>query len=405
MAFPVQRVQLPEISQVPPPLMMSDPASFAHHTYTTRWPAVVERILKENDFEAPTVARLQQLCRDLFSGTVRSLQDEDAPDWADWEQDLLPYLGLPWAEVPWLFAEFYFYRRILEAVAYFSGDVDPFASQKQAALRDAARAAAQPAAPVAQSLYGALWGNRADLSLNPEQLWRQESPAPVDRILADRILADRILVDRTEAIAAYLQAPGGSSSRRIRIDIVADNAGAELLSDLALAASLLKARPDAQVKIHLKAYPTFVSDATLADAAQTLAAIADTPLGAELKPHLSQGVLKLQDSPLWNRPLAFWQLQEPLSAIFKGSRLVILKGDANYRRLLGDCQWSPTAHFSRVSAYFPSAVAALRTLKSELVVGLTAAQISHLDKVHGLDVAHERWMTAGEWGVIQARLE
>ncbi len=397
MAFPVQQVQLPQIDQVPPPLMMGDPSSFAYHTYSDRWPSVVERIVKENSFDGPTVKRLRQLTQDLFNGTLRSLQDRHAPDWEGWEQDLSPYLGQPWVEVPWLFAEFYFYRRILEAVAYFSGDTppDPFASQKQAALQ-AAGAAVRPAGSISESLYGALWGNRADLSLKPAQTWQENS--------SEGARTDRVLVDQTAAIARYLQQAiptknGASGATGLTVDLVADNAGAELISDLALAASLLDAYPKTRVRLHLKAYPTFVSDATIADVDQTLGAIAGSPLGLALQPHLDAGALQLQDNPLWNRPLAFWQLREELSAIFEDSQLVILKGDANYRRLLGDCSWPPTAHFSAVSAYFPCPVAALRTLKSELVIGLTSEQITYLNDTHS------GWMTAGEWGVIQSRLD
>lgn len=399
MAFPVQQVQLPHIPQVPPPLMMDDPNSFAHHTYSTRWPAVVDRIIRENHFEASVVDELRQLKRDLLHGTVRSLHDRQAPDWADWARDLSPYLGQPWIEVPWLFAEFYFYRRILEATQYFSGDaVDPFSAQKQAALEDAARGAAQPAAAVSQSLYGALWGNRADLSLNPDQNWRQDTTRSEGR-------TSRILVDDVDAIERYLQTQqyqGGRAKDRatgLVIDLVADNAGAELLSDLALASSLLNTYPTAQVRIHLKAYPTFVSDATLADAKQTLAAIAHSPLAAELKLHLGSGALQLKDSPLWNRPLAFWQMQTALNNILADSHLVLFKGDANYRRLVGDCQWSPETKFDSIVAYLPRSVATLRTLKSELVVGLSNEQIARLND---LDAS---WMTAGNWGVIQTRLD
>ncbi|MGB3615885.1 MAG: damage-control phosphatase ARMT1 family protein [Elainellaceae cyanobacterium] len=389
MSFPVQQVQLPQIAQVPPPLMMGDPGSFAHYTVTSRWPAVIE-VIQENSLDPVAVRHLQQLCHELQQGTIRSLEDQHAPDWAQWEQDLAPYNGLNWVDVPWLFAEFYLYRRILEAVNYFrpdAGGADPFFPQKQAALNSAVPQASRPAVSLSQSLYGSLWGNRADLSLKPGESWQHES--------REQGSPEHILVDQSPEVLHHLHHRAAAG----HVDIVADNAGAELIADLALAASILQTYPKLRVKLHLKAYPTFVSDATRRDVEQTLTAIAGAPLAGEIRAFLSQGALQLCDSPIWNRPLAFWQLQAELEAQFRDSQLVILKGDANYRRLLGDCCWPVTASFNTIAAYFSAPVAALRTLKSELVVGLTTGQVSEVT------LAAPNWMTAGEWGLIQARLD
>jgi hypothetical protein len=75
--------------------------------------------------------------------------------------------------------------------------------------------------------------------------------------------------------------------------------------------------------------------------------------------------------------------------------LVISKGDANYRRLLGDRHWAFTTPFDEVVSYFPAPVLALRTLKAEVACGLSAEQVEHLDNTH------PDWLTSGEWGVIQ----
>lgn len=39
-----------------------------------------------------------------------------SPDEAAWAAILQPYIGRPWLEVPWLESEFYYYRRVIEAV-------------------------------------------------------------------------------------------------------------------------------------------------------------------------------------------------------------------------------------------------------------------------------------------------
>lgn len=48
------------------------------------------------------------------------------------------------------------------------------------------------------------------------------------------------------------------------------------------------------------------------------------------------------------------------------SSMVFVKGDANYRRLIGDRLWPTDTPFSDVAGYFPARLCALRTLKAEL---------------------------------------
>ena len=84
-------------------------------------------------------------------------------------------------------------------------------------------------------------------------------------------------------------------------------------------------------------------------------------------------------------------------AAWRAADWVIVKGDANYRRLLGDAHWDPATPFDRAAAYFPTPLVALRTLKSELIVGLQPGQAARLT---ALD---PEWMTNGRRGVVQAR--
>jgi len=75
--------------------------------------------------------------------------------------------------------------------------------------------------------------------------------------------------------------------------------------------------------------------------------------------------------------------------------LVISKGDANYRRLVGDLYWDPATPFADVVGYFPAPLAALRVLKAEVVVGLPP------DKAGEMEQADTDWLINGKWGVIQ----
>jgi hypothetical protein len=77
------------------------------------------------------------------------------------------------------------------------------------------------------------------------------------------------------------------------------------------------------------------------------------------------------------------------------SDLLISKGDANYRRLLGDRHWNFTTPFAEAAAPLPVPVLALRTLKSEVAAGLSQ------DQVERLDAEDPEWAVNGRWGLLQ----
>ena len=84
--------------------------------------------------------------------------------------------------------------------------------------------------------------------------------------------------------------------------------------------------------------------------------------------------------------------------VLAAADLVILKGDANYRRLLGDAHWPPTTSFAAVTGYFPAPLVALRTLKAEIIVGLQPGQVERLQ------AEDPAWLVNGRRGLIQCRL-
>lgn len=82
------------------------------------------------------------------------------------------------------------------------------------------------------------------------------------------------------------------------------------------------------------------------------------------------------------------------------STLCFIKGDANYRRLLGDREWPLSLPFGQVVSYWPCPVAPLRTLKAELGCGMAAEKVQ---------AARERdpkdWMVTGKYGTSIIKLE
>ena len=395
---------------IPEPLRGLEPDTWAHYTVTERMPDIARRVLAENDFPPAIVERMEALIEEIPYRTIRPLEDPTAPDAPDWERYVAPYLGQNWLQVPWFFAEMYFYRRIVEATGYFQTGpgqgIDPYSRQKQQGLE----MATEPARILARRLRGwlsnparngealtlllvtALWGNQADLSIWPAG-GAEEQPGHED---IHQSLA-HIVVNETGAILEYVSELGTIS----RVDFLVDNAGFELISDLGLADYLLDSGLAEVVHLHLKAHPTFVSDALIRDVYRTIEHLETSPdvnvrlFAARLEDHLQDGSLRLFRHFYWNSPLSGWEMPDSVRDDLAASRLVISKGDANYRRLLGDRHWPFTTPFEDIVRYFPAPLVALRTFKSELAAGLPPGLPEELSR------EDPRWLVNGRRGVIQ----
>ena len=215
-------------------------------------------------------------------------------------------------------------------------------------------------------------------------------------------MESHLLVDQRAAILDHIFAAGQASLPAVqRIDLIADNAGQELLYDLSLVDRMLDQANVPAVQFHLKTHPTFVSDAMVKDVQETIGYLLEQPqvngreLGARLNGYLEQGRLRLKDDPFWTSPLALWEMPYRLREDLAGSGLILIKGDANYRRMLGDRHWPYTTPLANIIRYLPAPTAALRVLKSEVAAGLQPGQP---EKLQELD---PDWLVNGKWGVIQ----
>jgi hypothetical protein len=379
---------------LPPLLLTSEPDSFARKTFQTRIPRIIDQVIAVNDYPAEIVTALRALRAEIVSGTIQLLHEE-TEDREFWNAQARAYLGRTWLDLPWYWAEAFFYRRLLEATRYFrNGDFyrrDPYAPIKRAELKPerAPRAVntvlehlPDDTARAFHALVRAsLWGNRADLSMRG--------------IITDDTSDTWLLVDDSAQVWEFLRGARG------RVDVLCDNAGVELGFDLALVDFLLRANLVSEIVLHLKPQPTFVSDATLGDVREVLDAFgkADAPalrqLAQRLAHALNAGRLVLSDHPFWVTGFFFHDLPSDLRATLARTTLVVCKGDANYRRLVGDCHWNPTTPFATAVAHFPAPVVALRTLKSEVIVGLSAGEAERQS------VQDPAWWVNGTRGVIQ----
>ena len=78
-----------------------------------------------------------------------------------------------------------------------------------------------------------------------------------------------------------------------------------------------------------------------------------------------------------------------------GSNLLFSKGDANYRRWLGDRHWPYNIPLSEVLNFLPAPWLALRILKANMAAGMSPG----IPEAAAQKDPH--WLYSGQWGIIQ----
>lgn len=379
-------------------IVSNAPGSFPWGVLTRRHPELIATVRRLVPYPPAIQESLDQL-QVAIGGAIPPLP-ADAPDQAAWQEWTSPYLGRRWLDVPFLWAESYFYRLLLEATGYFGSGawagIDPFAPQKNAELDtpelardlgDLDRLVTAPEqAGLSAALTASLWGNRADLG------FRMSDPSAQGRDQVDDLVADDS-ADLWRLLDADAQG---------QVHLVADNAGRELVADLVLIDRLLATGRAATVTLHLKPHPYYVSDATTADLLQVLrhlkaAGGTASGIAVRLAAAIGGGRLQVRTHAFWCSPLTFHELPADLATELAVATVVIIKGDLNYRRLVGDAHWAPTTSFRDLTSYFPAPLAALRTLKCDVAVGVDPDRLAHLE------TSAPGWRTDGAHAVIHVR--
>jgi hypothetical protein len=360
-----------------PEIMVGPAGSFAWRVFHERHPRLLSQIRAAHPYGPAQLDALDALLRESTEGVLTPLPG-DAPGKAGWDRWGAGYYGRPWIELPFLWAESYFYRRLLHAVHWYPpgawAGVDPFGFLKSAELKPST---VDDDADLRTLLYAAMWGNQADLGflIGGGGVAGQNT--------------EHLLADDSEVVL--------NSGTWQRICLVTDNSGPELLADLVLLDRLLATGRAGAVEVHVKPYPYYVSDVTTADLVAALRLLPPEP-AARLRQAGHDGRLTLATHGFHAAPFDFRHLPDDLADRFAAADLVVLKGDLNYRRLVGDRRWPATTPFPEVAGYFPAPVLALRTLKSEVCVGLDPATVARLD------ATEPDWRISGRYAVVQARL-
>jgi len=121
--------------------------------------------------------------------------------------------------------------------------------------------------------------------------------------------------------------------------------------------------------------------------------------GEKWKNFLNDGIWSIHPDPFWTYPHDYSLMKKDDNLLYQTlseADLLIFKGDLNYRKLVGDLNWKPTDTFKEsLQGFHPAPIVALRTLKADVVTGLSEGQA---ENAQSLD---EKWLTNGEWGLIQ----
>lgn len=362
--------------------LTAPPGSFARSVLERRHPAIVDRLLAVHPYGPEQRHRLRALLDDALGAAIQppSPDGERWPDAADWSAWLAPYPGRSWFDVPFLLAESWFHRRLLDAVGFVEPGpwqgVDPFAALKTAELAELGELPALDAAADRDALLlASVWGNQGDLGF---------------RLVADASARrhEALVVDDSDRFWRLLDAGDRT------LAWVCDNAGGELVADLLLVDRLLADGLAGAVTLHLKPRPHFVSDATARDLTDCLLALDAAGAGgpaARLRAAAATRRLAVAADPFWCAPL---ELRHAPTGLLGAPDLVVLKGDLNYRRLVGDAAWPASTPFADV-VQLPAPVAVLRTLKSDVLVGADS------DLAATLDADAPGWRSEGSRALVQ----
>ncbi|XP_076463894.1 damage-control phosphatase ARMT1-like [Babylonia areolata] len=429
---------------IAPPLSAKDKTSFAYYTINARLPVTLakttdslcrskQKIADQFGKEAMEdvkliVGRLTKLRYEVQTDKPIAPLESDAPDVAMWNAELAQQTelrqGVPptWYSATWLYVECYMYRALQDYVALTKNlkTYDLFQDQKRSAFRDAAepvrsllsylsevtprlQTGASEEIPDLFLLFVqvALWGNKCDLSIS------QGAENSQKECLLKQLshLKPHILIDDTSQVLAALQGAAASRNGQVgRVDIVLDNAGFELVTDLCLAELLTAAGLASHVHFHGKAVSWFVSDVTEHDFSWTLDTMCGTEdpavsqLGARWKSRLQDGMWTFSAHPFWTSPYSFSLMKQhapDLYADLAQADLVVFKGDLNYRKLVGDRAWEPTTPFPlALEGFHPAPLCALRALKADTISGLRPGQAEQVGQ------EDEKWKVNGNWAIV-----
>jgi hypothetical protein len=318
---------------------------FGQQTLAERYPRILQRTLNENS-DADVVEAIASLAG--FVAGETPLGVPAGIDDSTWQALYQANEGARAPEIDFLDLEYLVFHQILLAHRYFERFDDPFALDKRLDLDKTLPA------------YAATFDRLTDLgsAFKVSLLGNAHDASQLDIKSNGRVLD--------------LDMPPNAIERDV-VDIICDNAGHEFLSDLVLAAHILRTTTS-KVRLHVKAMPWFVSDVTFRDALTVFDALGSAPVhhsafGSALLEGREDHRLDLIDRPHWTRPISFGE-GHLTDALGTSDSFVIVKGDLNYRRCIADVSTDIFTPWQSLPYRPDVPVLSLRSVKSHCWAGV-----------------------------------
>ncbi|XP_058796917.1 damage-control phosphatase ARMT1-like [Phymastichus coffea] len=327
-----------------------------------------------------------------------------------------------WYNTIWLICECYMYRRVIQELEHtnYLKTYDPFLIQKKESYFQSLKSMNFVSEHIMKLINTSsnfnteelqnnfitflrlsLWGNRCDLSLSSGELISQEHN-PLNLLES---LNNKLLIDDSRKVWNLLDICCLDKMDNI-IDIVLDNAAYELFTDLCLAAYLITFKFAKKIRFYVKQYPWFISDVTTNDFEWLIESMVKAEnsdihtFGSYCEKCYKNNIWTIEKESFWTEPFDYSEMKNENPTLYNKlaeAKLVIFKGDLNYRKLLGDINWKYTTEFEdALRGFKPTNLVSLRTLKADLCVGLQS------EKIKSLDENEPDWMITGKYGLIQS---
>lgn len=331
-------------------MLRDDPAGLARRRYegfvadtlARRIPAIIRNA--EEGLEAGAVRQLRALAHAISADgpMVLDLSGWTVPGWEDMPARVN---GRRPSQAPFFDFEFWMYHRMLAATRFPETRIDPFRLIKHRDL-DRHLAWADEVLPRIATLADGL---RLSLGANAHDLSQIVTPQGSHEVGADML----------DIHAAGIR----------RLNIIADNFGGEFVGDLVLAVVAAEAGIDAV--LHVKQLPMFVSDTTMDDVTILLDRLgAGSDFGQRLAGAIRVGSIRFAAHWFWSAPQFFDRL--PVAELGTGPGVLnVVKGDLNFRRLVGDVSVPVETQFHALDVLPAAPMLSLRSIKSYCVAGMT----------------------------------
>uniref|UniRef100_A0A1A9UXH6 Sugar phosphate phosphatase n=1 Tax=Glossina austeni TaxID=7395 RepID=A0A1A9UXH6_GLOAU len=373
---------------------------------------IIDNLLKDKDeivrrFGEILIGQLSKLKYQLQTDKPFEKFENDEPDKKLWNEfiDALPKKLNSFFRSCWLYAECYIYRKVssffeaspsLKSFDYFEKQKQILQSNTMIEIARSCRRTDKDKEVFHRYTKLDLWSNLCDHSFIKQ----------FEGNLLDVLdqWDNNILVNNTRGIWNCLQK--ADHSKPVIVDFVCNDADFELYADFVLAEYLIEKQLASKVRLHVKPIPWCTYDATLQDVQNLLQAMRSSSQGViseqgrKWKQYFDEE--KFVIAPVdyfWVSAYEYFKMREINLELYKylsQAHLVIFKGNLHYRKLLGDYCWDPTDNFlTCIRGFQPTNICTLRTIKSDLVCGLQQGQTDDLRR------RNHKWMTTGEYGLIQ----